>query len=89
MIVSTLGWYLTMTLIGAIIGLPLMLSGFIMMLVGIFTPSQVPKIIIEAHHQQATNTQKMQTTDAQIQCTRCHNWNPINATHCKSCGKKL
>jgi hypothetical protein len=89
MIVISIGLYLTMTIIGAIIGLPLILIGFIIMLIAIFAPSNLPKIIVGAPPRKTTSTKKMQTIDAQLQCSECHKWNPINAEYCKTCGSKI
>lgn len=90
MIAIIIGWYLTITIIGAIIGLPLMLIGFIMMLIAVSASARnSPKIIVGAPTHETTSTKKMQTIDAQIQCSECHKWNPINSEYCKTCGTKI
>jgi hypothetical protein len=69
--------------------LPLMFLGFIMVLVGLFESSHMPRIIIKQKFRQATGAQKMNTADAQLQCPECNSWNSINDLYCKSCGTRL
>ena len=66
-----------------------MLIGFIMMLIAIFTPLKLQKIIVEAPTHGTTSNKKMHTIDAQLQCSECHQWNPINTEYCKTCGTKI
>jgi hypothetical protein len=76
-----LGTVFTITLIGAIIGVPLMIIGLIMAFVSIFVPTRVDPVIVTKIP--GGETQR------QIRCNKCSALNPDYAMYCNMCGNKL
>ena len=83
-VVTIIGFFLTLTIIGALIGLPFMFIGGIMVLVGLFTSK---------HREQVIVTQQVGYSDAsqkvQVRCLKCNTLNPDDAKFCKKCGAEL
>lgn len=79
-VVGLFGWLLTLTLIGAIIGLPMCAVGGIMLLAG----------LVSSGHHQVNVTQQVNTEQKiQIRCKKCGKLNSEDAEFCKHCGEKL
>ncbi len=81
-VVVIVGFFFTLTIIGALIGLPFMLVGGIMMLVGIFSSGKKREQIIVS--QQVNYPDKVQ-----IRCLNCNTLNSEDAKYCSKCGAEL
>jgi uncharacterized membrane protein len=53
-LLGLIGFFLTITIIGAILGIPIGLLGFVMILVGIFSSGGSAKVIVHQHVEQNT-----------------------------------
>ena len=78
-----LGTLLIITLIGAIIGVPLLIIGAIMCFVSIFVPgSKVDEVVAES-------TYSGVVPETQVRCQKCQAMNPKHAIYCNTCGNKI
>jgi hypothetical protein len=84
-IVVLLGWSLTLTLIGALIGLPFILIGGIMILVGLFSSGRKTEQIIVS--QQVGHSEPIQRIH--VRCLKCSTLNSEDARYCSKCGAEL
>ena len=81
-IILGIGTLLTITLIGAIIGFPLIIIGAIMAFASIFIPTtRVDKVV--------NNQSPIGGPQPQIRCHKCSALNPEYALYCNICGNKL
>jgi hypothetical protein len=77
-----LGTILTISLIGAIIGIPLILIGAIMAFVSIFIPNTRIDPLVTTQFPSGGSQR-------QIRCHKCSALNPEYAIYCNICGNKL
>ena len=83
LIILGMGTILTITFIGAIIGVPLMIIGAVMAFVSIFIPTTRVDPLV---YTQSPGGGSPQT---QIRCHKCSALNPEYAIYCNICGNKL
>jgi len=89
-VVVILGFIFTGTIIGAIIGLPFILIGFIMIIWGLVTSGKRTEQVIVS--QPPTRTETVRTEIVQkimVRCPNCSTLNPEDATYCSKCGAEL
>jgi len=81
-LVTIVGFLFTLTIIGALIGLPFMCIGGVMILVGIFTSKR---------HEQIVITQQVGYPDqkVQVRCLNCGTLNIEESKYCTKCGAEL
>ncbi|MDD5454163.1 MAG: DUF5362 family protein, partial [Candidatus Ratteibacteria bacterium] len=80
-----LGILLSLTIVGAVIGIPMIIEGAILY----FTGNK--KETVSGQHQQQTVNINAQTptTKVQIRCSKCRQLNEEYAAFCQKCGTKL
>jgi ribosomal protein L40E len=83
LIIGFLGWLISLTIIGALIGVPAMFLGGIILFAGLITSSQHQQIIMK---QEVNSDQKIRI---KIKCQKCKTLNSEDAQFCKHCGEKL
>jgi len=80
-----LGVLLSITLFGAIIGIPLIVIGALLVIAGKDTPTQTPIIV----QQQMSQPQREVIEKEIVLCPVCKSKNESDAKYCKKCGESL